>query len=137
MPLALCWCTTRPRVITLAAPWLILVRSDSRIPPFLVLLVLVPLLAHADEGYKELFKSTTIPKADQVSIYRQLGLKLAPDGRQFFAEGCDDPASYEVETPDLNNDGVPEVVVSGGGACFTGSAGGLIYLFVKAPRDIV
>ena len=91
--------------------------------------------ALADTGFKQLFsKSKSIAVEDQVAIYRQLELKLAPDGKQFVDEFCkDDPAPYEVEVVDLNKDGTPEVFVEGGNYCTSGVTGGTMWLFIKSP----
>jgi hypothetical protein len=97
----------------------------------LLCLFVAPAVA-ADAGYKQLFsKSKGIAVEDQVAIYRQLELKLAPDGTQFTLDECD-PAPYEVEVVDLNKDGTPEVVVDGGNNCTSGVTGGSIWLFVKS-----
>jgi hypothetical protein len=97
------------------------------------LLVLVP-PALADTGYKQLFsKSKGIAVEDQIAIYRQLELKLAPDGQKFITNECDDPADYFVTAIDLNHDGTPEVFVSGGNNCTSGVTGSSLWLFVKSP----
>jgi hypothetical protein len=107
----------------------------------LSVLLVVPAIA-ADTGYKQLFnKSKGISVQDQIRIYDQLKLKFAkddktPDGavvHQFTLadEGCD-PAPYEVEVTDLNNDRTPEVFVEGGDACTSGMTGGTMWLFIKS-----
>ena len=102
----------------------------------LVLLMLVPALTHADDGYKVLFKSTPIPVADQIAIYHQLGLKLAPGGKRLDDEDCGVElpgmmGSDRVTTTDLNHDGVPEVIVSEG-VCNSGAEGPDLHVFVKS-----
>ena len=103
---------------------------------FLVLGLVCGSMAHADEGYKTLFRTTKgIPVADQISIYRELELKLAKDSKQFTftpLDGACPPAPYKVETPDLNKDGVPEVVVAGGDDCSWGVMGQSVFIFVKS-----
>jgi hypothetical protein len=100
----------------------------------LPLLALVVSPALADTGYKQLFdKSKGITVEDQIAIYRQLELKLAPDGQQFVGEFCaDDPAPYNVEVVDLNKDGTPEVFVEGGNNCTSGVTGQSMWLFIKS-----
>jgi hypothetical protein len=100
----------------------------------LLLLCLVP-PAFADTGYKQLFsKSKGIAVEDQIAIYRQLELKLAPDGQQFegVKYGTDDPAPYSVQIVDLNKDGTPEVFVTGGDEFTSGATGSSIWLFVRS-----
>ena len=104
--------------------------------------ILVPLIfallvspARADTGYKQLFsKAKGITVEDQIAIYRQLELKLAPDGQQFLSQYCEnDPGPYNVEVVDLNKDGTPEIFVEGGNSCTSGVTGATMWLFIKSP----
>ena len=55
----------------------------------------------------------SIAVEDRVAVYRRLELKLAPDGFRFVDEFCGgDPAPYEVEVVDLDEDRTPRSLSS-------------------------
>jgi|APFre7841882724_1041349.scaffolds.fasta_scaffold103992_2 hypothetical protein len=97
-----------------------------------LLLALFAVSCFADAGYARLFKSagSSLSEQDQKSIYSLLGLSSS-SGRGHVFEGCP-PAEFKVKIVDLNNDGTPEVFVTGGNTCTSGITGNSVWLFTKA-----
>ncbi len=69
--------------------------------------------------------------AEQLEIFSALGLAVAPDGASLVDTACRQPASADPQFPDLNEDGVPEVLIVYGNTCMSGMAGASVVLFVK------
>lgn len=68
---------------------------------------------------------------EQLQIFSELGLAVAPDGAGFVDTVCRQPAGADVQFPDLNGDGVAEVLVVFGNTCTSGAAGASVQLFIK------
>ena len=72
--------------------------------------------------------------AQQIEIFRTLGLAVSPDGKGLTA--CDEPAGAEITFPDLNGDGVEEVLAIYGNGCTSGMTGSSASLFVKDAKGV-
>lgn len=68
---------------------------------------------------------------EQLEIFRALGLRVSDDGKGLVDDACGQPLVPDVQFPDLNADGVIEVLVTYGNACMSGLAGSSVALFVK------
>lgn len=86
-----------------------------------------------DMGYAALFRaaSSRLPEPDQRRIYALMGLKKSAKAGMFTDESGCPPAPYRANLADLNQDGTPEVFISGGNTCSAGMTGLSLHLFVK------
>ena len=84
------------------------------------------------DGPSLLFKNRgeQLSPDDESSIFEQLDLKISGNGQKLVDSNCGE-VELHVELVDLNKDKVPEVFVSGGNICTSGSTGASIWLFVK------
>lgn len=112
-------------------------RPGSAMRSFIfVLLLAATTSSHSEDRSPELqllFGSEThgLSAAEQRAIFEALDLRLAPDGKQFLDSSCEMPATMQVDYPDLNRDGAPEVLVTYGNTCLSGNTGTSVLLFVK------
>lgn len=98
--------------------------------------------AQFEEGAKVFFgrsraKLSEIEKRD---IYSAMDIRLAPDRKSFIVADCAEDqsptpswciATYDIESIDLNKDGIQEVFVTGGNTFTSGATGSSIWLFVR------
>ncbi len=89
-------------------------------------------LVHAQaEGHRILFAdSTSISEDDQRAIFDLLAFSVSADGSALEVTDCG-TIYTEVEDLDLNEDGIAEVLVTGGNTCTSGMAGSSVNLFIK------
>lgn len=64
-------------------------------------------------------------------IVRFLDLAPAPDGEGWVDGACGMPATFEVQSADLNGDGTPELMVAFGNTCTSGGSGISAAVFVR------
>jgi len=106
---------------------------------FPAVLALLVSSARADDGWKLLFGAGMegLSEADQLAIYRHLGLKRSADGKDLLVMGGEaaGPARFTVQLEDLNADGRDEVFVIGGNAFLSGASGSSVWLFLKPAPD--
>jgi hypothetical protein len=78
-----------------------------------------------------------LSEADQLVIYRNLGLTLSADGEALLVMGGEDagPARFTVQLDDINTDGRSEVFVVGGNAFLSGATGSSVWLFMQSVPD--
>ena len=74
--------------------------------------------------------STTIPEADQRSIFEALEYVVSADGTSLEAPDCG-PIYARAAEADLDGDGDVEVFVLGGNSCTSGMDGSTITLWIK------
>jgi hypothetical protein len=68
-----------------------------------------------------------------MDIVRVLGVRLSAGG-SLVDSTCGQPVMPSIRFPDLNGDGVPEVVVESGNGCTSGMAGTSVWAFVRDPQ---
>ena len=94
---------------------------------------------HADDGWKLLFATDVqgLSEADQLAIYRYLGLTRSADGKELLVMGGEDagPARFAVQPEDINADGRVEVFVIGGNTFLSGETGSSVWLFTRTAPD--
>ncbi len=104
-----------------------------------VMLALYGCAVQADDGWKLLFGAATkgLSEADQLAIYRQLGLTLDEEGTELLVMGGEDagPARFTVKLDDINVDGRVEVFITGGNSFLSGVTGSSVWLFIKPAPD--
>lgn len=69
--------------------------------------------------------------AEQQLIFDKVDLQLTADGQGFEDKVCHQSAAASIEAPDLNGDGVPEILVIFGNGCLSGGAERSLLLFIK------
>ncbi|HEU0051988.1 MAG TPA: hypothetical protein VFQ39_02380 [Longimicrobium sp.] len=71
-------------------------------------------------------------EASLVSTFAGDGLRYDPAARAYTLMECEN-TEMRARLVDLNGDATPEVEVQGGGTCIGGMAGGLNWIFIRAP----
>lgn len=96
-------------------------------------------LAHADEGWRLLFRtlSQELSAQDQQAIYAQMGLAVSADGSHLLVPDVEaaGPVTIKASRQDLNCDGQDEIFLLGGNAYLSGGTGSSIWLFIKSATD--
>jgi hypothetical protein len=109
-----------------------------RLVPLLVLAVSQACTAQQldDRGAALLFAQghDGLSGAEQVAIYKTLGLVVDSTGKGFLDTSCSQPAGATVSFSDWNHDGKTEVLILFGNDCTSGMAGSSAVLLIRGPK---